>query len=426
MLRMNLFYRKPRSFATTQRHSFSATDGCPPSRSAFAVGGLPFKNCISWITHFQKATSAIAWSFAFPLLFVRCPRVFLHKVATFPACWVFSCTRSPHSRRAERFLAQGRRIPVVPCVFLHFRTFCSRFHRTRLPDPILHLTRPSARLRFASDSPANRYGTPFRKNDFPSDSEAFPTRIFKSLLSHFEFTVYRHFFEKENSNGKSRCFERTLYCKIIIVARSRNDAEIVRAKPQKHTTCHSYSKHSLLRARRSYPLVRPPFLPQAVYFLLFSVLFLRFSVLFLRFSVLFLRFLCFLCVPMCFSVSAPSFFISRPTSDLNLGGVGASERRSFNGFSLFRSGVFQVPPRRDAAFTKIRLWPCSRNFGGNNFPPGRIQNRHSKAKPFCNIIIVYMPRGKSFVVSIFYEFWRFSQRFSRRFLRYKQKNVLWK
>ena len=44
------------------------------------------------------------------------------------AC-VVSCTRSPHSRRAERFLAQGRRIPDVLSVFLHFRTFCSRFRR---------------------------------------------------------------------------------------------------------------------------------------------------------------------------------------------------------------------------------------------------------------------------------------------------------
>lgn len=244
-----------------------------------------------------------------------------------------SCTRSPYSRRTLRFLAQGRHIPDVLSVFLHFRTFCNRFRRTRLPDLILRLTRPSARLKFASDSPANRYVASFEKNDFPSDSEAFPTRIFKSLLSHFEFTVYRHFFEKENSNAENRCFERTLYCKIIIAARLKNDVEIVRTKPEKRTTCHSYSKHSLLRARRSYPLVRPPSFRKPYTFFFF-----------LRFSVLFLRFLCFLCVPMCFSVSAPSFLSPVPTIGLK---VRASERRSvgvFDGFSLFRSGAFPLRP----------------------------------------------------------------------------------
>lgn len=146
---------------------------------------------------------------------------------------------------------------------------------------------------------------PFEKNDFPSDSEAFPTRIFKSLLSHFEFTVYRHFFEKENSNGKSRCFERTLYCKIIIVARARNDAEIVRTKPEKRTTCPSYSKHSLLRARRSYPLAHPPFLPQAVYFLSLFVLSLYFFCVSCAFCA-------FLCVSLCL---LPLFYLpSRPSA----------------------------------------------------------------------------------------------------------------
>ena len=165
---------------------------------------------------------------------------------------------------------------------------------------------------------------PFEKNDFSSDFEVFPTRIFKSFLSHFEFTVYRHFFEKENSNGKSRCFKRTLYCKIIIVARARNDAEIVRAKPKKHTTCPSYSKHSLLRARQSYPLVRPLFLPQAVYFLRLCALSLRFFCAFCAFSAFLRTFSAFfvlsalsvlLCAPMCFSVSGPSFYLpSRPSA----------------------------------------------------------------------------------------------------------------
>lgn len=91
MLRMNLFYRKPRSFATTRRHSFSATDGCPPMRSAFAVGGLPFKNCISWISIFKKRLPRSREISLFSLLFVRCLRSFVHKVAAFPTCWAFSC-----------------------------------------------------------------------------------------------------------------------------------------------------------------------------------------------------------------------------------------------------------------------------------------------------------------------------------------------
>ena len=37
-------------------------------------------------------------------------------------------------------------------------------------------------------------------------------------------------------------------------------------------------------------------------------------------------------------------------------------------------------------------------------PPAEYKTQHSKAKSFCNIIIVYMPRDKSFVISIFYEF----------------------
>ena len=174
-----------------------------------------------------------------------------------------------------------------------------------MPDLIIHPP-PSGRLKFANDSPANRYGTPFRKNDFPSDSEAFPTRIFKSLLSHFEFTVYRHFFKKENSNGKSRCFERTLYCKIIIVARARNDAEIVRAKPEKHTTCHSYSKYSLSAHGDLVPS-SAPFLPQAVCFFRLFVLSLCFFCVFCAFCAFctFVRSYVFLCVCSRFSYLSP-------------------------------------------------------------------------------------------------------------------------
>lgn len=189
-------------------------------------------------------------------------------------------------------------------VFLHFRTFRNRFRRILSARPYYTPHAPFCSVKICKRFACKSLWYALSKNDFSSDSEAFPTRIFKSLLSHFEFTVYRHFFEKENSNGKSRCFEHTLYCKIIIVARARNDAKIVRTKPKKRTTCHSYSKHSLLRARRSYPLVRLPSFRKPYTFFLF----LCFLCIFLRF-LCFLCFLYFLCVPMCFSVSAPSFYL---------------------------------------------------------------------------------------------------------------------
>ncbi len=360
MLHINLFYRKPRSFATTRRHSFSATDGCPSP----SVRLSPSAVCLLRIAFRELAFSKSDFRDRVKFRFFPC--------FSSVAC-VVSCTRSPYSRRTLRFLAQGRHIPDVLSVFLHFRTFCNRFRRTRLPDLILRLTRPSARLKFASDSPANRYGTPFRKNDFPSDSEAFPTRIFKLLLSHFEFTVYRHFFEKENSNGKSRCFERTLCCKIIIVERLRNDGEIVRTKPEKRTTFHSYSKHSLLRARRSYPLVRPPSFRKPYTFFLFLCFLCAFSAFLCTLSaffvlsvlsVLFARSYVFLRVCSLFLSPVPAIGSK----------VGVPERRSAEAseflmvFRFFRSGFSRCAPPRCCIYKNPSL-PCSRNFGGNNFLP---------------------------------------------------------
>ena len=332
---MYLFYRNPRSFATTRRHSFSATDGCPP-----CVRLSPAAVCLLRIAFRELAFSKSDFRGRVKFRFFPC--------FSSVAC-VVSCTRSPHSRRAERFF----------CIFARLATV---FAGSRMPDPILHLARLSARLKFASDSPANRYGTPFRKNDFPSDSEVFPTRIFKSLLSHFEFTVYRHFFEKENSNGKSRCFERTLYCKIIIVARARNDAEIVRAKPEKHTTCPSYSKHSLLRARRSYPLVRLLHSASRIlssFFCAFSVLFSAFLRTFSAFFVLSVRSYVFLCV-------CSLFFIFRPDHRLKSRSAGASEFRWFFRFSV--AVLSRCSPPRCRIYKNPSM-PCSRNFGGSNFLP---------------------------------------------------------
>ena len=136
MLRMNLFYRKPRSFATTRRHSFSATDGCTSpsvrlSPSAVCRLRVAFRELAFSKSDFR---GRVKFRF-FHLLFVRCLRSFGHKVAAFPACRAFSCI---------------------------FARFVAVFAESRLPDLILHRTRPSARSRFASDSPANRC-RPFKK-----------------------------------------------------------------------------------------------------------------------------------------------------------------------------------------------------------------------------------------------------------------------
>ncbi len=375
MLRINLFYRKPRSFATTRRHSFFATDGCPP-----CVRLSPSAVCLLRIAFRELAFSKSDFRDRANFRFFPC--------FSSVAC-AASCTKSPYSRRTLRFLAQGRHIPDVLSVFFAFSHVLQPFS----PDPTArsyftpHAPFRSVKIckRFACES----LWYALSKNDFSSDSEAFPTRIFKSLLSHFEFTVYRRFFKKENSNGKSRCFERTLCCKIIIVERLRNDGEIVRTKPEKRTTCHSYSKHSLLRARRSYPPVRPPSFRKPYTFFLFSVLFLRF--------------LCFLCVPMCFSVSAPSFLSPVPTIGLK---VGVPERRSTEVSMVFRFSVAVFFTLRPAAMPhlqkSVRATPRATS-AETIFSPSRIQNRHSKAKSLCNIIIVYMSRDGSYIVSIFYE-----------------------
>lgn len=96
----------------------------------------------------------------FHLLFVRRLRSFVHKVAAFPACWAFSCIFA--------------RLGTV------FVGFC-------LPDLIIRLTPPSARLKFVSDSPANRYGTPFQKT------------IFRPIPKHFRHAFSNRFFRTLNS-----------------------------------------------------------------------------------------------------------------------------------------------------------------------------------------------------------------------------------
>lgn len=112
------------------------------------------------------------------------------------------------------------------------------------------------------------------------------------------------------------------------------------------------------------------------------------SFFFCAFSVFFCVFcafcaFCIFCAFLCVSLCLLPLFISRSDLRLKPRGGGASERRSvgvFDGFSLFRSGVFHVPPRRDAAFTKIRPSHARATSAEAIFSPGRIQNRHSKAK----------------------------------------------
>lgn len=177
MLRMNLFYRKPCAFATTRRHSFSATGGCPlpfgshRRRSDFRK--LHFVNCA-----FSKSDFRGCVKFRlFHLLFVRCLRSFGHKVAALSACRAFSCI---------------------------FARLVAVFAESRLPDLIytaraFPLGRDLQAIRL-------RIVVALSKNDFPSDFEVFPTRIFKSLLPQSEFTVYRHSFEKGNPVGRKPMF----------------------------------------------------------------------------------------------------------------------------------------------------------------------------------------------------------------------------
>ena len=91
MLRMNLFYRKPRSFATTRRHSFSATDGC----TSPSVRLSPSAVCRLRVAFRELAFSKSEFRGRLKFRFFTC--------FSSVACAV-SCTK-PHSRRAERFLA---------------------------------------------------------------------------------------------------------------------------------------------------------------------------------------------------------------------------------------------------------------------------------------------------------------------------------
>lgn len=234
----------------------------------------------------------------------------MHKAA-FPACQAFSCI---------------------------FARFVAVFAESRLPDLIytaraLPLGRDLQAIRL-------RIVVTLSKNDFPSDFEAFPTRIFKSFLPQFEFTVYRHSFEKGNPVGRKPIFERTLCCNIIIVVRLRNDVRIVRIKCEKRTVLPFVFKAVSHRARQSYHLVRlsPSFRKpyDSFFFCTFSAFFVL-SVLLVRshgFSVCFSAFLCaFLRFSVLsvrshgVSVCLLSLFPSPiPTTGLK---VGVSERRSF-------------------------------------------------------------------------------------------------
>ena len=98
---MYLFYRNPRSFATTRRHSFSATDGCPP--------------CVRFS---QSAVCRLRVAF-------RELRIFKKRVPRSRKVSLFSLAFRP---LPALFRAQSR-IPGVPSVFLHFHTFRSRFRR---------------------------------------------------------------------------------------------------------------------------------------------------------------------------------------------------------------------------------------------------------------------------------------------------------
>ena len=91
MLRMNLFYRKPRAFATTRRHSFFATDGC----TSPSVRLSPSAICRLRVAFRELAFSKSEFRSRVKFLFFTC---FSSVV------YVASCTK-PHSRRAECFLA---------------------------------------------------------------------------------------------------------------------------------------------------------------------------------------------------------------------------------------------------------------------------------------------------------------------------------
>lgn len=295
---MNLFYRKPRAFATTRRHSFSATDGC----TSPSVRLSPSAVCRLRVAFRELAFSKSDFRGRVKFRFFTC----FSSVA-----YVASCTK-PHSRCAERFLAFSHVLqPFSP------NRVCQILFYTARALP-LGRDLQAMRLRIVVALLKKRFSVRFRSI---SDT------LFNSQLSHFEFTVYRHSFEKGNPVGRKPIFERALYCKIIIVVRLWDDAGIVRIKCEERTALPSAFKAVSHRARHSCRLVRLSPLHSASRMIpSFSVLFLRFFVLSvllvrshgfsvcfsafsLRFSVLFLRFfLCFLCVPMGFLCVCSHFF----------------------------------------------------------------------------------------------------------------------
>lgn len=167
---------------------------------------------------------------------------------------------------------------------------------------------------------------------------------------------------------------------------------------------------SILSSAHSDLSPRPPPLPSASRIL--SSFLCAFSAFLRTFSAFLCTFSAFLCTFSAFFVLSlrsyvflcvcSLFFISRPDHRLKSRGAGASEFLMVFRFSV--ASLFLCAPPRCRIYKNPSL-PCSRNFGGNNFlSPDRIQNRHSIAKPFCNIIIVYMPRDGSFLLVYFTNF----------------------
>ena len=165
---MNLFYRKPRSFATTRRHSFSATDGCTSpsvrlSPSAVCLSGIAFRELRIFKKRLPRSRKVSLFSLAFRPL---------------PAL----------------FRAQSR-IPGVPSVFLHFHTFRSRFRRIAPAGSCFtpHAPFRSVEIgkRFACESLS-----PFQKT------------IFRPILKHFRHAFSNRFFRNLNSPYTGDPFEK--------------------------------------------------------------------------------------------------------------------------------------------------------------------------------------------------------------------------
>ena len=158
------------------------------------------------------------------------------------------------------------------------------------------------------------------------------------------------------------------------------------------------SAHGDLIPRPSLPSFRKPY--TFFLFLYFLYTFSAFLRTFSAFFVLSVRSYVFLCV--C------SLFLSPvQTCDLNLGGAERRSAEASEFLMVFRFSVAVFFTFRPAAMPhlqkSVRATPAQlrrKQFS----PPAEYKTGIAKQKPFCNIIIVYMPRDGSFVVSIFYEF----------------------